>query len=128
MGCKWLLACCVGIQNAWPSPKEVSDCFGRLEAGKIDYESLPFTGFISSRPRVNQSSGLRQRGGEDRTCRCGRNYQKEKAEGYVSRYTLADKILEVFYNRSRRHCTLEYLSPDEIECMWFDEHEKPEAT
>lgn len=44
MGCKGLLAYCVGIQNPWPSPKEVIDCFSRLEAGKIDYESLPFKG------------------------------------------------------------------------------------
>ena len=37
------------------------------------------------------------------------------------------EYIEVFYNRSRRHSTLEYLSPDEFEQRWFDEHEKPEA-
>ena len=40
----------------------------------------------------------------------------------MGRHTPADKILEVFYNRSRRHSTLEYLSPDEFEWRWFYEH------
>jgi transposase InsO family protein len=37
------------------------------------------------------------------------------------------EYIEVFYNGSRRHSTLEYLSPDEFERWWFDEHEKSEA-
>ncbi len=37
------------------------------------------------------------------------------------------EYIEVFYNRIRRHSTLEYLNPDEFERRWFDEHEKSEA-
>lgn len=44
MGCKGLLAHCVGIKENWPSPEQVAESFRILAEGKVDYNSLAFQG------------------------------------------------------------------------------------